>query len=162
MFDFSHIETKDKDTFYKQLLPYIEALVEGERDMIANMANISSLLFNMMPDVNWAGFYLYKEDQLVLGPFHGLPACIRIPMGKGVCGKAASSRQTQLVKDVHEFPGHIACDGDTNSEIVIPIIVNDQLLGVLDIDSPQLERFDQTDESYLEQCVGMLVKAINL
>lgn len=161
MFDFSHIDTSDKETFYKQLLPYIEALLEGEQDMIANMANMSSLLFNMMPDVNWAGFYIYKEMQLVLGPFHGLPACIRIPMGKGVCGTAAVSRQTQLVMDVHDFPGHIACDGDTNSEIVIPIMVNSKLIGVLDIDSPILKRFDDIDQRYLQQCVDLLVEAIN-
>lgn len=160
MFDFSHIDTSNKESFYKQFMPYIEAVVEGEYDMIANMANISALLFHMMPDVNWAGFYIYKEDQLVLGPFQGLPACIRIPMGKGVCGTAAATRETQLVEDVHQFPGHIACDGDTNSEIVIPIIINDHLRGVLDIDSPVLNRFDDVDKRYLEQCVQLLTQAI--
>ena len=118
--------------------------------MIANMANISALLFNQMDDVNWAGFYLYKEDQLVLGPFQGQPACIRIPMGKGVCGTAAATNTVQRIEDVHQFEGHIACDAASNSEIVIPIVVNNQLIGVLDIDSNQPAAFDQEDQAALE------------
>lgn len=137
-----------------------KGLVSGESDMIANMANLSALLFNQLEDVNWAGFYLYKEDQLVLGPFQGLPACIRIPMGKGVCGTAAETRETQLVKDVHAFPGHIACDAASNSEIVIPVIHNDTLVGVLDIDSPSLSRFDEEDLAGLAETVTILVSSL--
>lgn len=137
-----------------------KGLVSGESDMIANMANLSALLFNQLDDVNWAGFYLYKEEQLVLGPFQGLPACIRIPMGKGVCGTAAQTLQTQLVEDVHAFPGHIACDAASNSEIVIPVIVNDTLVGVLDIDSPSLSRFDEEDREGLSETVAILVSSL--
>ena len=143
-------------TFYSQLTAQARSLVEGERDMIANMANISALLFNQMDDVNWAGFYLYKEDQLVLGPFQGQPACIRIPMGKGVCGTAAATNTVQRIEDVHQFEGHIACDAASNSEIVIPIVVNNQLIGVLDIDSPNLSRFTAEDEAGLCEIVGVL------
>ncbi|RPJ67669.1 GAF domain-containing protein [Alteromonas sediminis] len=124
------------------------------------MANISALLFNQMDDVNWAGFYLYKEEQLVLGPFQGQPACIRIPMGKGVCGTAAQTRITQRIDDVHVFEGHIACDAASNSEIVIPVVKNDKLIGVLDIDSPVFARFDEIDEKGLSDVVANLVTRI--
>jgi len=147
-------------TFYSQLAAQARSLVEGERDMIANMANISALLFNQMDDVNWAGFYLYKEDQLVLGPFQGQPACIRIPMGKGVCGTAAATNTVQRIEDVHQFEGHIACDAASNSEIVIPIVVNNQLIGVLDIDSPKLSRFTAEDEAGLCEIVGVLSRTL--
>ena len=147
-------------TFYSQLTAQARSLVEGERDMIANMANISALLFNQMDDVNWAGFYLYKEDQLVLGPFQGQPACIRIPMGKGVCGTAAATKTVQRIEDVHQFEGHIACDAASNSEIVIPIVVNNQLIGVLDIDSPNLSRFTAEDEAGLCEIVGVLSRTL--
>ncbi len=147
-------------TFYSQLTAQARSLVEGERDMIANMANISALLFNQMDDVNWAGFYLYKEDQLVLGPFQGQPACIRIPMGKGVCGTAAATNTVQRIEDVHQFEGHIACDAASNSEIVIPIVVNNQLIGVLDIDSPNLSRFTAEDEAGLCEIVGVLGRTL--
>ena len=147
-------------TFYSQLAAQARSLVEGERDMIANMANISALLFNQMDDVNWAGFYLYKEDQLVLGPFQGQPACIRIPMGKGVCGTAAATNTVQRIEDVHQFEGHIACDAASNSEIVIPIVVNNQLIGVLDIDSPNLSRFTAEDEAGLCEIVGVLSRTL--
>lgn len=147
-------------TFYSQLTAQARSLVEGERDMIANMANISALLFNQMDDVNWAGFYLYKEDQLVLGPFQGQPACIRIPMGKGVCGTAAATNTVQRIEDVHQFEGHIACDAASNSEIVIPIVVNNQLIGVLDIDSPNLSRFTAEDEAGLCEIVGVLSRTL--
>ena len=147
-------------TFYSQLTAQARSLVEGERDMIANMANISALLFNQMDDVNWAGFYLYKEDQLVLGPFQGQPACIRIPMGKGVCGTAAATNTVQRIEDVHQFEGHIACDAASNSEIVIPIVVNNQLIGVLDIDSPNLSRFTAEDEAGLCGIVSVLSRTL--
>lgn len=148
-----------KSAFYTRLVSQAQSLVSGEHDLIANMANISALLYTQMEQVNWAGFYLYKEDQLVLGPFQGLPACIRIPMGRGVCGTAAATRETQLVMDVHEFEGHIACDAASNSEIVIPLIVNDTLIGVLDIDSPETGRFDEEDQAGLTAIADLLIQS---
>lgn len=148
-----------KSAFYTRLVSQAQSLVSGEHDLIANMANISALLYTQMEQVNWAGFYLYKEDQLVLGPFQGLPACIRIPMGRGVCGTAAATRETQLVMDVHEFEGHIACDAASNSEIVIPLIVNDTLIGVLDIDSPDTGRFDEEDQAGLTAIADLLIQS---
>jgi GAF domain-containing protein len=145
-----------KQKQYELINAQVQALISGESDMIANMANIAAVLFNNLEQVNWAGFYLYKQDQLVLGPFQGQPACIRIPMGKGVCGTAASRRETMVVKDVHEFAGHIACDAASNSEVVVPIMVNEQLVGVLDIDSPITERFDDDDRVGLETLVNIL------
>lgn len=150
----------DKVAFYDELSGQAQSLVAGESDIIANMANISALLFNNLPAVNWAGFYFYKDDQLVLGPFQGQPACIRIPMGKGVCGTAAQTKTTQLVDDVHEFDGHIACDAASNSELVIPLVVNDCLMGVLDIDSPSFSRFDEIDQAGLERIANILVATI--
>ncbi|MBU2976905.1 GAF domain-containing protein [Alteromonas sp. C1M14] len=135
--------------------------MQGEKDIIANMANLSALIFNNMENINWAGFYLYKEEQLVLGPFQGQPACIRIPMGRGVCGTAASERQTMMVADVHEFAGHIACDAASNSEIVVPLIVNDKLLGVLDIDSPLKNRFNDSDKQGVESLAATLIEALS-
>ncbi|QJR82941.1 GAF domain-containing protein [Alteromonas pelagimontana] len=123
------------------------------------MANISALLFNQMEDVNWAGFYLYKDEQLVLGPFQGQPACIRIPIGKGVCGTAAATRQTQVVQDVHRFEGHIACDAASNSEIVIPLVIDGTLIGVLDIDSPHKGRFDEEDKIGLTAIAEALLES---
>ena len=127
------------------------ALLGAERDWLVNLANSAALLFNQLPDVNWAGFYLYREKELVLGPFQGQPACTRIPVGKGVCGSAARDRITYLVPDVDQFPGHIACDQASRSELVIPMLLRDQLLGVMDIDSPLRGRFDQIDRKYLEE-----------
>ena len=141
---------------YERVASQAEALVSGEKDLIANMANISALLFNHLEKVNWAGFYLSREDQLVLGPFQGQPACIRIPMNQGVCGTAAADRSTLVVEDVHAFDGHIACDAASNSEIVIPLVVNDQLIGVLDIDSPEFGRFTDVDKAGLEKIARML------
>lgn len=146
-----------KNEFYKELLTQAKGLMSGESDLIAKMANLSALMFNRMEKVNWAGFYLYKEDQLVLGPFQGQPACIRIPVGRGVCGTAAQSLQTQLVEDVHAFEGHIACDAASNSEIVIPLVLNGNLLGVLDIDSPEYSRFDEEDKAGLEALAEALL-----
>lgn len=147
------------EQLYSRLQQQAQALVSGEHDLIANMANISALLFNNLEAVNWAGFYLYKEDQLVLGPFQGQPACIRIPMGKGVCGTAAQTRTTQMIEDVHQFDGHIACDAASNSEIVVPLIVNDTLIGVLDIDSPEFSRFTEQDKAGLEAIAAILVES---
>ena len=144
---------------YNQLISQAKSLVSGEQDLIANMANIGALLFNGLEDVNWAGFYLYKDEQLVLGPFQGQPACIRIPMGKGVCGTSASTQTVQRIDDVHSFDGHIACDAASNSEIVLPIVVNDTLIGVLDIDSPNHARFTQDDEDGLIEIANILVES---
>ncbi|HAW77001.1 MAG TPA: GAF domain-containing protein [Alteromonas australica] len=148
-----------KEEHYTQLISQAKSLVSGEHDLIANMANVSALLFNQLEDVNWAGFYLHKESQLVLGPFQGQPACIRIPIGKGVCGTAAETRTIQRIDDVHAFSGHIACDAASNSEIVIPLIVNDELIGVLDIDSPKFGRFDADDEAGLKQIADILIES---
>jgi L-methionine (R)-S-oxide reductase len=128
--------------------------------MVANMANIAAVLFNTLEQINWAGFYLLKQEQLVLGPFQGKPACIRIPMGSGVCGTSAASLQTIIVKDVHAFSGHIACDAASNSEIVLPIIVNNELVGVLDIDSPVADRFDEHDLQGLETLVSIFQETL--
>jgi len=151
--------SREKD--YEQLLKQLGALIDGETDVIANLSNASALLNQFLSDINWVGFYLWKEDELVLGPFQGLPACIRIPYGKGVCGTAIEESQTQLVDNVNEFPGHIACDSASKSEIVIPIIVNNEIYGVLDIDSPNYNRFDQVDQQYLEEFVAILIKHMN-
>ena len=142
--------TGGKPDQYAQLLDQVHALLHDERDRIANAANLSALLFNALPDLNWAGFYLYDGTELVVGPFQGLPACVRIPLDKGVCGAAARTRETQRVEDVHAFPGHIACDSASNSEIVIPLVRGDTLIGVLDIDSPLPARFDEDDQRGLE------------
>jgi GAF domain-containing protein len=147
----------EKTAFYTLLNQQAMAIIDSEYDVIANMANISALLFNQLSDVNWAGFYLYKENQLVLGPFQGQVACIRIPIGKGVCGTAAEQRKILCVEDVHEFAGHIACDSASNSEIVLPIIINDCLIAVLDIDSPVISRFDDDDKHGLENLVQSFV-----
>lgn len=144
-----------KEKHYTQLLSQVKSLIEGEPDLIANLANVSALLFNGLDDVNWAGFYLYKDDQLVLGPFQGQPACIRIPLGKGVCGTAAATKTVQRIDDVHTFDGHIACDAASNSEIVIPFIIHNKLVGVLDIDSPIYSRFDEQDEQGLMAIVEL-------
>ncbi|WP_371193125.1 GAF domain-containing protein [Glaciecola sp. SC05] len=145
-----------KSELYTTIKKQAESILDGEYDLVANLANLSAIVFNQLEDVNWAGFYLYKEQQLVLGPFQGQVACIRIPMGKGVCGTAATSRKTQVVDDVHDFAGHIACDAASNSEIVVPIIIDDKLLGVLDIDSPVFARFDDEDKQGLEQLIMVL------
>jgi len=145
---------------WKTLIAQEKALIEGERDLIANLANSAALLNWFLEDINWVGFYLLKENQLVLGPFQGLPACIRIPLGKGVCGTAASEMKTQRIADVHQFPGHIACDGATNAEIVIPLIKEQRCLGVLDIDSPSKSRFSEEDKHWLEEFVSVLIDSI--
>jgi L-methionine (R)-S-oxide reductase len=149
-----------KPALYAEIAAQVQALTEGERDLIANLANTASLLYHSLPDLNWAGFYLLKNGELVVGPFQGKPACVRIAMGKGVCGTAAARRSTLVVANVHEFDGHIACDTASNSEIVVPIVRGNELVGVLDIDSPKFARFDGEDQKGLEKVVAELVKAI--
>ena len=136
---------------YLQLIAQCQALLQGERHRIANAANLSALLFNSLPDLNWLGFYFLEQGELVVGPFQGLPACVRIALGKGVCGTAALTRESQLVADVHAFEGHIACDSASQSELVVPLIQNGELIGVLDIDSPLLDRFDAEDQVAFER-----------
>ncbi|TCT24949.1 GAF domain-containing protein [Melghiribacillus thermohalophilus] len=148
--------TGSREENYQLVLKQLKALIEDEKDTIANLSNASALLNQFLDDVNWVGFYLWKEGELVLGPFQGLPACVRIPYGKGVCGAAIKEEKTMRVADVHQFPGHIACDAATQSEIVIPIYRENQLYGVLDIDSPVKSRFDELDQTYLEQFVSIL------
>ncbi|MFU8817544.1 MAG: GAF domain-containing protein [Pseudomonadales bacterium] len=145
---------------WNDILAQAGALLAGETDMVANAANLSALLFNTLADVNWAGFYFFKNGGLVVGPFQGKPACVRIPLGQGVCGTAALRRETIVVADVHAFPGHIACDAASNSEIVVPLIRNDALLGVLDIDSPRLARFGEPDREGLEALAALYVATI--
>lgn len=145
---------------YQLLIKQLEALIEDEPDPIANFSNSAALLNQFLDRINWVGFYLLQGDQLVLGPFQGLPACVRIDVGKGVCGTAVAQKQTQLVADVHQFPGHIACDARSQSEIVIPLFKNKQVIGVLDVDSPEKDRFTQIDRNYLEQFCEKLMTFI--
>jgi GAF domain-containing protein len=149
-----------KPALYAEVAAQVQALTEGERDLIANLANAAALLYHSLPDLNWAGFYLLKDGELVVGPFQGKPACVRIAMGKGVCGTAAARRSTVIVANVHEFDGHIACDTASNSEIVVPIVRGSELIGVLDIDSPKFARFDAQDQAGLEKVVATLLKAM--
>lgn len=152
--------TGSKPEQYAQLLEQARGLMYGEADRIANAANLSALLFNALPDLNWAGFYFFDGTELVVGPFQGLPACVRIPLSKGVCGAAASSGRTQRVDDVHAFPGHIACDAASRSEIVVPLQHNGQLLGVLDIDSPLPSRFDADDQAGIEAIAAAFIASL--
>ncbi|WNS41675.1 GAF domain-containing protein [Paenibacillus sp. MMS20-IR301] len=145
---------------HEAVLGQLAALMEGEPNVIANLANASALLKLSLPDTNWTGFYLFDGKELVLGPFQGLPACIRIPLGRGVCGTAASERRTLVVGDVHAFPGHIACDAASNSEIVVPLIKGDTLYGVLDIDSPLKHRFDDEERRFLERFAAMVSEVL--
>ena len=148
----------DKEKTYKLLLKQAGSLLQDEHDLIANMSNISALLFNGLPQVSYAGFYRFQEQELILGPFQGPVACMHIQLGKGVCGKAAETGQIQIVPNVHEFSGHIACDANTNSEIVVPIIHNKKLLAVLDLDSNSFARFDQIDAEYLQKIADLVSK----
>ena len=143
---------------YELLAAQLEALLADERDFVANAAQFSAFLFHELGDLNWAGFYLNKGEQLVLGPFQGKVACVRIPFGRGVCGAAASSRQTQRVKDVHAFPGHIACDRASNSELVVPLVKDGRLIGVLDLDSPSTARFSPDDQAGVERLVAIFLR----
>jgi L-methionine (R)-S-oxide reductase len=158
-FTFSNLESLSKTELYSELGTQLGVLFEGESDFIANAANFSSLLYHSLPDVNWVGFYLLKDNELVLGPFQGQPACVRIAMGKGVCGTAAELQQTVVVENVHEFPGHIACDSASNSEIVVPLINQGQLIGVLDLDSPSLSRFNDDDARGLNELAAAMINS---
>jgi GAF domain-containing protein len=152
--------TLPKPEVYADLASQLKGLMAGERDLIANTANMAAVIYHGLPDLNWAGFYLMKDGELVLGPFQGKPACIRIAIGKGVCGTAAETRASQVVSDVHEFSGHIACDAASRSELVVPLLTGDQVLGVLDLDSPSPGRFDQQDREGCEMLVGILLDHI--
>ena len=151
-----------KQSLYAGLVEQANALFEGEHDFTANAANLSALLFHSLPDLNWAGFYFVKEDGLVLGPFQGKPACVRIAFGKGVCGTAAQQRKTVIVEDVEKFPGHIACDSASRSEIVVPLIRFDRVIGVMDVDSPSLARFDEEDRRGLEALAEVFLNATDI
>lgn len=160
MYSFS-IAAESKTQLYAELLTALDALTAGEADAIANMANAASLIGQTLPDLNWAGFYRNVGDELVLGPFQGKAACIRIAFGRGVCGTAAATRETQLVADVHAFPGHIACDAASNAELVVPIVHDGRLIGVLDLDSPVTGRFDATDAAGCEALMALLAPRIS-
>jgi len=162
IFETSTASSGKKSELYENLAEQLRSLLEGERDFIANAANFSSLLYYSLPDLNWAGFYLQKDAELVLGPFQGKPACVRIAIGKGVCGTAAQQRETILVDNVHDFPGHIACDSASNSEIVVPLIKDQQLIGVLDLDSPSFARFDDEDAKGLNDLVKVFIDSISI
>lgn len=150
-----------KPALYAALLQQAQALFEGEHDRVANAANLSALIWHALPDLNWAGIYFFDGHELVLGPFQGKPACVRIAIGKGVCGAAAMKRETLIVPDVHQFAGHIACDSASNSEIVVPLLLGDALYGVLDLDSPKFNRFDDEDRKGLEALGRVWVQAIS-
>ena len=160
MFEMKKIQASGKAGFYTDLLSQAQGLLHDEHDLTANAANFAALLFHNLPEVNWAGFYFFKGGELVVGPFQGKPACVHIALGKGVCGTAAQTRKTQLVPDVNKFPGHIFCDGDSLSEIVVPLVKDGQLLGVLDIDSPRLARFDQEDKAGLETLAQAFLESL--
>lgn len=150
--------TGNKSEQYAQLLEQARALLHGEHDRIANAANFCALLWHALPDINWCGFYFFDGRELVVGPFQGKPACVRIAMGKGVCGTAAARRETLVVEDVHAFPGHIACDSASNSELVVPLIKGGKVFGVLDLDSPSFARFDAEDRRAFEALVTAFVE----
>jgi len=158
-YDFK-IEAADKPVMYRDLASALEGLMAGETDAVANMANAAALIWETLPDVNWVGFYRNIGGELVVGPFQGRPACIRIKFGEGVCGAAAETRQVQRVEDVHAFPGHIACDSASNSEIVVPLVRDGELIGVLDIDSPKTARFTEEDEAGCVRLGEILSKAL--
>jgi L-methionine (R)-S-oxide reductase len=157
-----HVENYrgNKEDNYELVKKQLKALVEDEKNQIANLSNASALLNQFLDRINWVGFYLMDEKELVLGPFQGLPACVRIPVGRGVCGTAVQRRETILVEDVHQFPGHIACDAASQSEIVVPLMKNGEVIGVLDIDSPEKSRFDEVDKQKLEEFVEVLMPYI--
>jgi len=159
---FASINKNDKTEVYKFLAEQAPLLLSDERDSIANAANLAALIYHTLPQINWAGFYLERSSELVLGPFQGKPACVRIQIGRGVCGTAAQKRETVLVANVHEFPGHIACDAASNSEIVVPLVKDESLIGVLDIDSPVLNRFDEEDQKGLENIARIFIDSIDL
>jgi len=161
MFEAKAIATDDKATLYAELVEQAKGLMHGETNVIANAANFAALVYDAVPDLNWAGFYLFDGTELVVGPFQGKPACIRIALGRGVCGTAAQTRQTQVVRDVHDFDGHIACDAASNSEIVVPLVKADgSLFGVWDVDSPSVARFDDEDRKGMEALCRVFMTAL--
>lgn len=160
MFEAAPIAADSKAALYAELAKQARALLDGEHDRIANAANLSALAFQALPDLNWVGFYLFDGTELVLGPFQGKPACVRIPLDRGVCGAAASQRQTQLVPDVHAFPGHIACDAASRSEIVVPLVHQGELIGVWDVDSPVPDRFDEDDRQGMEALCAVFLASL--
>ena len=160
MFQAQAIESTGKSEFYRELTSQLTSLLEGESDPIANAANTAAHLFQMMANINWAGFYLLRDGkELVLGPFQGLPACVRIPVGRGVCGAAVEQKHSILVEDVHAFAGHIACDAASRSELVVPLMGKGRILGVLDLDSPAVGRFDAEDQAGMERIASIYVAA---
>jgi L-methionine (R)-S-oxide reductase len=150
-----------KPVLYAELAPELEALLAGEPDAVANAANAAAAIYHSLPELNWAGFYLLRGNELVLGPFQGRPACVRIPLGQGVCGTAAVERSSVLVRDVDAFPGHIACDMASRSELVVPLLAGERLLGVLDLDSPRLARFDQEDQAGMETLAAIIAPSLH-
>lgn len=161
MFEAADIRHLPKPELYEELARQLDGLLHGERDIVANLANASALIFQSLPDLNWAGFYLMRDDELVLGPFQGRTACVRIVVGKGVCGTAVAEAQTQLVADVHAFPGHIACDAASRSELVVPLIAAGEVKGVLDLDSPTPARFDAVDAEGCERLMRVLLRHLD-
>ena len=160
MFAANAIDGASKSELYENLCDQLSALLAGESDPVANAANTSALVFQLLPDINWAGFYFLRaKDELVLGPFQGKPACVRIAAGRGVCGTAVAERRPVLVEDVLAFPGHIACDSDSRSELVVPFVRDDRIIGVLDLDSPRLGRFDAADRAGIERVAAIYVAA---
>lgn len=160
MFANATLSGGSKTEQYKQLANQARSLIQGEPDRIANAANLSALIYHTLPDLNWVGFYFWDGHELVVGPFQGLPACVRIALGKGVCGAAAQTRQAQRVADVHTFPGHIACDAASQSELVVPLYRGDELIGVFDLDSPLPNRFDDDDQRGLETIATIFLDAL--
>jgi GAF domain-containing protein len=160
MFVAAPIAAASKLELYAELADQARGLLHGERNLIANAANFASLVWHALPDINWCGFYFYDGTELVVGPFQGKPACVRIGLGKGVCGTAASTRETQLVRDVHDFEGHIACDSASQSEIVVPLVDGDRLIGVFDVDSPSIARFDADDRSGMEHLCAIFIQSL--
>lgn len=157
MYRGDRITVPEREEFYRELDSQLRGLLQGERDFTANLANSASLIFYQMQEVNWVGFYLYRDGELVVGPFQGKPACTRIPLGGGVCGTSAETRESLIVEDVHQFPGHIACDEDSRSELVIPMLRDGELLGVFDLDSPVVGRFDEEDERQLRRLLQRII-----
>ena len=160
MYDFRPDPAQPKPELYRELVDAARAVTAGEPDAIANMANVAALLWQFVPQLNWAGFYRMVDGELVLGPFQGKAACIRIPLGRGVCGAAAQSGETQLVADVHAFPGHIACDAASASELVVPVLQDGKVVAVIDLDSPEPGRFDAADAAGIEALAAVLAQAI--
>ncbi|CAP45211.1 GAF domain-containing protein [Bordetella petrii] len=160
MFTATDLPTDDKPRFYAELAAQARALLDGETDRIANAANFAALAYQALPRINWAGFYFYDGRELVLGPFQGKPACVRIALGRGVCGTAASQRQTQVVADVNAFPGHIACDVASRSEVVVPLVHNGELIGVWDVDSPEPGRFDEDDRQGMQALCAVFLASL--